>query len=81
METMFSSIPCKLCNNTGHRLGKCPELWQNNVPPPQKGGHDHDEDHLGRRKVTNSGNEVAHDFNQTIGSKAGHWKPLSVINM
>jgi hypothetical protein len=49
----------------------------NKTPPPQKGGHGDDEDD----SLTNSGKLVAHDWSHTYGSKAGHWKPLSVINI
>jgi hypothetical protein len=58
---------------------KCPELWANRTPPPQKGGHDDEEDSL--RIVTKSGNWLAQDVIQTNGSSAGHWNPLSVINI
>lgn len=71
-------IPCNICNEGHHRVGQCPELWQNKTPPPQKGG-DHDDDSL--LIVKTSGNFRAHDFIQTRGSKAGHWNPLSVINI
>ena len=76
---MFPCAPCKICNEAGHSVMKCPELWMNKTPPPQKGGHDDEEDSL--RIVTNSGKLVAHEFSQTKGSKAGQWNPLSVINM
>lgn len=73
---MFASRICMICNETGHRVGKCPDLWANKTPEPQKGGDDHDEE-----KFTISGNTFAHVFNQIKGSNAGHWKPRSVINM
>ena len=76
---MFPCAPCKICDETGHTVMKCPELWENKTPPPQKGGHDDEEDSL--RIVTKSGNWVAHDVIQAKGSKAGHWNPLSVINI
>ena len=75
---MFPPIPCSICNESGHKPSKCPDLSSNTPPPPQKGDHDHDEDHL---TVTNSGKCVAQDFNQTNGSNAGQLKPRSVINM
>ena len=75
MERMIPPIPCTVCNGNGHKTSKCPELYLNKPPPPQKGG-DEEEDSL-----TNSGNCEAQDFNQTSGSNAGHWNPLSVISM
>ena len=77
---MFPCAPCRICNETGHRLTKCPELWMNKTPPPQKGGHDDDEEDS-LRMLTKSGNWLAHDVIQTKGSNAGHWNPLSVINI
>jgi hypothetical protein len=74
---MFPSAPCRLCNEAGHSARKCPELWMNRVPPPQKGGHGDDEED----SLTKSGNCLAQDVNQTNGSNAGQWKPLSVINI
>ena len=74
---MFPSAPCRICDEAGHSASKCPELWMNKTPPPQKGGHGDDEDD----SLTNSGKLVAHDWSHTYGSKAGHWKPLSVINI
>jgi hypothetical protein len=42
---MFDVYPCSICGETGHRVGKCNELWQNKVPPPERGqGGDDDED-------------------------------------
>ena len=77
---MFASAPCKVCDETGHSASKCPDLHDMKPPPPQKGGHgDDEEDHL--RIVTKSGKLVAHDLSHTSGSNAGHWNPLSVINM
>jgi len=74
---MFPSAPCRLCSESGHSASKCPELWMNRVPPPQKGGHGDDEED----SLTKSGNLVAQDLSQTSGSNAGHWNPLSVINI
>ncbi len=74
----MEAIPCSICGEGNHRVGRCPELWQNKTPPPEKGG-DHDEDSL--QIVRTSGNFRAQDFNHTRGSRAGHWKPLSVIKM
>jgi hypothetical protein len=66
----MEAIPCCICGEAGHRVGRCNELWQNKVPPPERGQHgDDEEDHL---KTTISGNAVAQDFNQANGSKAGH---------
>jgi len=53
---------------------KCPELWMNKTPPPQKGGDEED-------TLTNSGNCLAQDDNQVNGSNAGQLNPLSVINI
>lgn len=64
----MEAIPCCICGEAGHRVGRCNELWQNKVPPPQRGEHG-DEDHL---KTIISGNVMAQVFNQTNGSKAGH---------
>jgi hypothetical protein len=77
-EMTMEVIPCSICSEGHHRVGRCPELWQNKTPPPEKGG-DHDEDSL--TIVKTSGNLRAHEFNQTIGSRAGHWKPRSVISI
>lgn len=41
---MFDVCPCTICGETGHRVGKCNELWQNKVPPPERGDHGDDED-------------------------------------
>lgn len=73
----MESIPCSNCGEGGHKVGRCPELWQNKTPPAERGG-DHDEDSL---ILTISGNFKAQDFNQYKGSRAGQWNPLSVINM
>jgi hypothetical protein len=74
----MEAIPCSICSESDHKVGRCPELWQNKTPPPEKGG-DHDEDSL--VIVRTSGNFKAHDFIQTRGSRAGQWKPLSVIKI
>jgi len=74
---MFPSTPCRLCSETDHSAIKCPELWMNRVPPPQKGGHGDDEED----SLTNSGNFLEQEDNQLNGSRAGHWNPLSVISM
>jgi len=71
-------IPCSICSESGHKVGRCPELWQNKTPPPEKGG-DHDDDSL--VMVRTSGNLRAHVFIQTSGSRAGQWNPLSVIKI
>ena len=71
-------IPCSICGDGGHRVGRCVELWQNKTPPPEKGG-DHDEDSL--VIVRTSGYFMAHDFIQLRGSRAGHWNPLSVMRI
>ena len=66
----MEAIPCCICGEADHRVGRCNELWQNKVPPPQRGQQgDGDEDHL---KTIISGNVIAQVFNQTSGSKAGH---------
>jgi hypothetical protein len=66
----MEAIPCYICGEAGHRVGRCNELWQNKVPPPERGQQDDDEeDHL---KTTISGNARAHDFSQVSGSRAGH---------
>lgn len=67
---MFPSTPCRICSETDHTVGKCPELWENKTPPPQKGQHG-DDDHLYFTE-TKSGNFTEQDVNQTSGSKAGH---------
>ena len=41
---MFDVYPSTICGETGHRVGKCNELWQNKVPPPERGAHGDDED-------------------------------------
>jgi hypothetical protein len=41
---MFDVYPCTICGETGHRVGKCNELWQNKVPPPERGQGGDDED-------------------------------------
>jgi hypothetical protein len=42
---MESSFPCKICNETGHKTSKCPDIGPN-APPPSGGGGggSHDED-------------------------------------
>ena len=72
---MIPCAPCKICNEDGHTVMKCPELWMNKTPPPQKGGHGEED------SLTNSGNCLEQEVNQTRGSNAGHWNPLSVINI
>ena len=74
---MFPCAPCRICNEGGHTVMKCPELWMNKTPPPQKGGHGDDEDD----SLTKSGKCVAQELSQVNGSSAGQWNPLSVINM
>ena len=70
IDTTMEAIPCCICGEAGHRVGRCNELWQNKVPPPERGQHgDDEEDHL---NTTISGNVVAQVFSQTSGSKAGH---------
>lgn len=77
---MIPSAPCSICEDTSHSASKCPELSSNRTPPPQRGGGGGDEDdHL--RITTSSGKEVAQEFSQTSGSRAGHWNPRSVISM
>lgn len=42
---MFDVYPCSICGETGHKVGRCNELWQNRVPPPERGqGGDDDEE-------------------------------------
>jgi hypothetical protein len=41
---MFDVCPCTICGETGHRVGKCNELWQNKVPPPERSSGDDEED-------------------------------------
>ena len=43
---MFDVYPCSICGEAGHKLGRCNELWQNRVPPPERGqgGDDEEED-------------------------------------
>ena len=66
----MEAIPCCICGEAGHRVGRCNELWQNKAPPPERGQHgDDEEDHL---KITISGNACAQVFSQISGSKAGH---------
>lgn len=72
---MVPSTPCKICDESGHTVMKCPELWMNKTPPPQKGDHGDDD------SLTNSGKCLAHDDSQVNGSSAGQLNPLSVINM
>jgi hypothetical protein len=54
---------------------KCPELWMNKTPPPQKGDHGDDD------SLTRSGKFLAQEDSQVKGSSAGQLNPLSVINM
>lgn len=80
----MEQIPCSICSEAGHRVGRCTELWQNKTPPAQRGEHgDDEEDHLREqgRKTTISGNFAAQDCNQVSGSNAGQLNPRSVINM
>lgn len=81
MKGMLPSIPCSVCNESGHRSSKCRELWSNTTPPPQKGDHDHDEDCLVLTMETICGNSTAHVFSHSKGSRAGHLKERSVIRM
>ena len=83
-NTAMEQIPCSICSEAGHRVGRCNELWQNKTPPAQRGEHgDDEEDHLREqgRNTTISGKLDAHERNQTSGSSAGHMNPLSVISM
>lgn len=42
---MFDVYPCSICGEAGHKVGRCNELWQNKVPPPERGqGGDDEED-------------------------------------
>ena len=44
---MFDVCPCTICGEAGHTVGRCNELWQNKVPPPERGqGGDDEEDSL-----------------------------------
>jgi hypothetical protein len=74
---MFASTPCRICDETGHKASKCPELSSNKPPTPQRGGHGDDEDD----SLTNSGKWLAQEVSQTNGSNAGQWNPLSVISI
>ena len=78
---MVPCSPCRICDKDTHAANTCPELYSNKPPPPQRGGHGDDEDDHLDFILTSSGNLEAHDVNQTNGSNAGHWNPLSVINM
>lgn len=43
---MQPASPCTVCQEFGHKAGKCPDLGPN-APPPSGGGgggHDHDDD-------------------------------------
>ena len=48
--------------------------------PKQMPEEDDEDDHLDFI-LTSSGNLEAHDVSQINGSSAGHWNPLSVINI
>jgi len=75
INTTMEAFPCRICGEGGHKVGTCPELWQNKVPPPERGQHGDDEDDhiaLQERNTTISGNALAQDLSQTTGSKAGH---------
>lgn len=41
---MFDVYPCTICGEAGHKVGRCNELWQNKVPPPERGQGGDDED-------------------------------------
>ena len=41
---MFDVYPCTICGETGHKVGRCNELWQNKTPPPERGQGGDDED-------------------------------------
>jgi len=45
---MFDVYPCTICGEVGHKVGRCNELWQNRVPPPERGqgGDDEEDDRL-----------------------------------
>lgn len=50
---MFDVYPCSICGEAGHTVGRCNELWQNRVPPPERGqGGDDDEDDSLRMIIT-----------------------------
>ena len=72
---MFSCAPCRICDEGDHSVMKCPELWMNKTPPPQKGDHGDDD------SLTRSGKFLAQEDSQVKGSSAGQLNPLSVINM
>lgn len=74
---MFPCAPCRICDETGHTVMKCPELWMNKTPPPQRGGHGDDEEDT----LTKSGNCFAQEDSHVNGSSAGQLNPLSVISM
>jgi hypothetical protein len=42
---MDGGIKCMLCNDHGHKVSKCPSLYDMNIEPTKSGGsHSHDED-------------------------------------
>jgi len=41
---MVYEYTCTICGEAGHTVGRCDELWQNKVPPPERdrGGDEED---------------------------------------
>lgn len=41
---MVYEYTCTICGEAGHTVGRCNELWQNKVPPPERGQGGDEED-------------------------------------
>lgn len=41
---MDGGIKCMLCNDQGHKVSKCPSLYDMNVEPTKGGSHSHEDD-------------------------------------